>query len=214
MRWQKTYPLHSRCCHHSIVRMAPSPPESPANPDEEVSWDDVVRRVSHDANALAALFEKYYSAILRYCSHRAYDLHVGQDLASETFMQVSKHVHHFSGRTEADFRAWLYAIATTSIRAYARKEIRRKKQFAAAVQDGALTVDQASAAPERAGDTAMLYEAVGKLSIEQQEIVILRFFEGLKLKEIASVLDKKPGTVRVALSRALGKLRESLKGRF
>ena len=207
--------MHSKCCYHSILSMAPSPQEPPANPDEDASWDDVVRRVSHDANALAALFEKYHSAILRYCSHRAYDLHVGQDLASETFMQVSEHVHHFSGRTEADFRAWLYAIATTIIRAHARKEIRRKERFAAAVQDGALTVDQASVPPpERADDSAMLYEAVGKLSIGQQEIVILRFFEGLKLKEIASILDKKPGTVRVALSRALGKLRESLKGRF
>jgi len=51
-----------------------------------------------------------------------------------------------------------------------------------------------------------------KLSDKDQTIIVLRFFEKLKHQEIAEILQKKEGTVKVRLHRALNRLRENLEG--
>jgi RNA polymerase sigma factor (sigma-70 family) len=56
----------------------------------------------------------------------------------------------------------------------------------------------------------LLREAVFVLKPQYQTIIALRFFENLKLTEIAEVLGSSPGTVRSQLARALAKLRKKL----
>jgi RNA polymerase sigma factor (sigma-70 family) len=57
---------------------------------------------------------------------------------------------------------------------------------------------------------ALLREAILSLKPRHQAIITLRFFENLKLTEIAEVLGSSPGTVRSQLARALAKLRKVL----
>jgi RNA polymerase sigma factor (sigma-70 family) len=67
---------------------------------------------------------------------------------------------------------------------------------------------------ESADKLAVLREAVFALKPRYQTIITLRFFENLKLTEIAEVLGSSPGTVRSQLSRALAKLRKVLATEF
>ena len=57
---------------------------------------------------------------------------------------------------------------------------------------------------------ALLKQAMLALKPRYQTIITLRFFENMKLIEIAEVLGSSPGTVRSQLSRALAKLRKQL----
>jgi RNA polymerase sigma-70 factor (ECF subfamily) len=61
-----------------------------------------------------------------------------------------------------------------------------------------------------AENLALVKEAVLALKPRYQTIITLRFFENLKLTEIAEVLGSSPGTIRSQLARALAKLRKKL----
>jgi len=194
-----------------------SPPAGqPASSDAVVSWDAVVCRVGHDGQSLALLYEKYYDPILRHCFYRVFNRHLAEDLTSETFLRVARHAHRFLGSTEAEFRRWLYTIATMAIRSHIRTQKRRKHRLTSAAKEGAIPVgDEEYLPPEpEDGSSAVLHQAIGKLSQQQQEVVTLRYFDGLGPREIADILSKRPGTVRVTLSRAVARLREDLEGRF
>ena len=64
---------------------------------------------------------------------------------------------------------------------------------------------------DEATDWEAVYGALEQLSDRENRIVSLRFFAGMKHEEIAAVLNAKSGTVRVALSRALEKMRKLLR---
>ena len=57
-------------------------------------------------------------------------------------------------------------------------------------------------------DMRQIEEALKSLKDEYRELVILRYIEGLSTGEIARILDKRKGAVRVTLHRALAALRE------
>ena len=200
----------------SINRMDSPPAGQPASSDAVVSWDVVVCRVRHDAESLALLYEKYYDPILRHCFYRVFNRHLAEDLTSETFLRVARHAHRFHGSTEAEFRRWLYTIATMAIRSHIRTQKRRKERLTSAAKEGAIPVgDEEYLPPELDdGSSVLLHQAIGKLSQQQQEVVTLRYFGGLAPQEIAEILSKRPGAVRVTLSRAVARLREDLEGRF
>ena len=60
---------------------------------------------------------------------------------------------------------------------------------------------------------AFLQKAIGSLKPELQDIVTLRFFEGLNSEQIGEVLDMKSATVRSRLARALQKIKKDYKTR-
>jgi RNA polymerase sigma-70 factor (ECF subfamily) len=106
-------------------------------------------------------------------------------------------------------RRWLYRIATNEINAHLRQSIRRRELLIAAAKVGRIDADISTQLLDReaVADWEAVYRAMEQLTERENKIVSLRFFGELKHDEIASVLEAKPGTIRVALSRALEKMR-------
>ena len=133
-----------------------------------------------------------------------------EDITSEVFFKVVEHIDNFKG-TETQFRNWLYKIATNSINSHLREKNRR-----AVLQNNVLRIQESKnndcRKAEQINDDQLkfLQKAVFELKPKYQTIITLRFFENLKLTEIAEVLSSSPGTVRSQLSRALQKLRKKL----
>ncbi|MCA9109731.1 MAG: sigma-70 family RNA polymerase sigma factor, partial [Planctomycetaceae bacterium] len=123
-------------------------------------------------------------------------------------------IHTFLGTSEEEFRRWLFRIATNEIHAELRKSIRRRELLEEAARMGTIRADVSTSLLNE--DTVIewqsVYEALGELSDREQSLISLRFFAGLQHNQIAEVLEVKEGTVRVALSRALEKLRGRLQG--
>jgi RNA polymerase sigma-70 factor (ECF subfamily) len=182
-------------------------------PDQPEPRDEWVVAARTDRVAFGQLFDHFYPQILAYCMRRLLVRAWAEDVASEVFLSVTTQIHAFAGRRVEDFRRWLYRITTNEINAQLRQTIRRTELLEAAVRMGVVRADLSS--PVLDCDAAILwedvYEALGELSPREQSIISLRFFAGLKHEEIASILDAKPGAVRVGLSRALDKLRERLR---
>ena len=108
--------------------------------------------------------------------------------------------------SEKQFRAWLYKIATNAANEHLRKTVRRN----ALLQSACRQNDNTDSSDAPAEKLALLKQAILTLKPKYQTIITLRFFENLRLTEIADVLGSSDGTVRSQLARALAKLREKI----
>ena len=177
---------------------------------EQTDEDGLVLRAHTEAEALGRLYELYYERIYGFCVHRLFSQNIAEDVTSSVFLNVARGIRDFKGRTEQDFRSWIYAIAANQANAYIRKTSRRKKLLETTV--GLTTVSANESTDKSSGpDWPQLYTAILKLKPQHQTIVTLRFFENLKYEQIAQILNVKEATVRVTLHRILNELRNHLR---
>jgi len=180
---------------------------------EQTEENDLVLRAKTQAEALGRLYEMYYERIFRFCVHRLFNKEIAEDVTSAVFLNVARGIRDFAGRSEQDFRNWLYAIAANQANAYIRRTSRRKKLLAEAagsIRPAAAGSADMSFEPDWPG----LYAAILKLKPKHQTIVTLRFFENFSYEQIAQILDVKEATLRVTLHRILNQLRNQLKTVF
>jgi RNA polymerase sigma-70 factor (ECF subfamily) len=179
----------------------------PARPEP---CDDLVVLAKTEAEALGRLYERYYDRILRFCIHRLFNRTTAEDITSSVFLTVARTIRGFQGRTEQDFRSWIYAIAVNQANAHIRKTLRRRRLLDHAVNRRAGDEDPAAAWSRL--DWPTLYAAMGQLKPPQQTLLTLRFFENMDYDEIGRVMGVRPATVRVMLHRTLRRLQEVLRG--
>ena len=180
---------------------------------ERTEDNDLVIRAKTQAEALGRLYEMYYERIFRFCVHRLFNKEIAEDVTSAVFLNVARGLRGFKGRSEQDFRNWLYAIAANQANAYIRKSSRRKKLLAEAA--GSIRAAAAGSADMSfQPDWPRLYAAILKLKPQHQTIVTLRFFENFSYEQIAQILDAKEATLRVTLHRIINQLRNQLQTVF
>jgi RNA polymerase sigma-70 factor, ECF subfamily len=124
------------------------------------------------------------------------------DVASETWLQVVRDLHRFTGDDE-DFRRWLFTVgrhrAIDAARARTRRPVSPVADGLDGLADGQMVEDQVLDGMSVRRAVAML----GGLSQDQAEAVALRVIAGLDTPAVASILGKSAGAVRVALHRGL-----------
>ncbi|OHB63603.1 MAG: hypothetical protein A2168_03585 [Planctomycetes bacterium RBG_13_50_24] len=180
---------------------------------ERTEDNDLVLRAKTQAEALGRLYEMYYERIFRFCVYRLFNKEIAEDVTSAVFLNVARGIRDFAGRSEQDFRYWLYAIAANQANAYIRKSSRRKKLLAEAA--GSMVLARADSLEKSfEPDWPGLYAAILRLKPKHQTIVTLRFFENFSYEQIAQILDVSEATARVTLHRILNKLRNQLQTVF
>ncbi len=157
-----------------------------------------------DHAALMELYRRHYDAIFRYCAHRLFDRAAAEDTTSEVFLKMVENFHGFEG-TDEQFRNWLYKIATNAVNQHLRRLKRRDRLLRVACEQANSRAADCEQSPEK---LALLKEIMLSLKPRYQTIITLRFFENLKMIDIAEVLGSSPGTVRSQMARALAKLRD------
>jgi len=124
------------------------------------------------------------------------------DVASETWLQVVRDLHRFTGDDE-DFRRWLFAVGRHRAIDAARSRTRRR---VSPVADGLDGLADSQMVEDQVLDGMSVRQAVAMLdglSPDQAEAVALRVIAGLDTPAVASILGKSTGAVRVALHRGL-----------
>ena len=159
-----------------------------------------------DETAFACLFRDVQPALLRY-------LHVitpeAEDVAGETWLQVVKGLPRFRGGEEA-FRAWLFTIARHRAVDAGRSRSRRS-DVPLAVTDEVTGQPMAPDAAELALEaiaTRSVVALIKTLPRDHAEIIMLRVVAGLEAADVARIVGKTPGAVRVTAHRALRRLAE------
>ena len=180
------------------------------NDSKTADDSQLIAEARSDRAAFVQLYRRHYDAVFRYCVHRLFERQIAEDVTSDVFLRVVENIHRFKGN-EQQFRNWLYRIATNAVNNYLRKTARRNRLLKVACEQAN---SQVADCGESSDKLALLREAVFALKPRYQTIITLRFFENLKLTEIAEVLASSPGTIRSQLARALVKLRKVLAREF
>jgi RNA polymerase sigma-70 factor (ECF subfamily) len=171
---------------------------------------DLIERACSDPDAFAQLYLSHYNNVFHYCIRRLFDGHRAEEVTSTVFFKVMHNLGSFDG-TVTDFRSWLFRIATNAINDHLRDSKRRADVLQRIVRNNhAESVFVIGADEELIRRKALLKQAILSLKPRYQTVITLRFFENMKLTEIAACLGKNPSTIRSWLSRATAKLRKKL----
>ena len=157
-----------------------------------------------DASAWDELYNLHYGAIQRYAMFRLADPAAADDIAAEVFLEAVRGIGKYRYRGIA-FRAWLYRIAHNLTADFRRRVALRGDRETR--DDAALALvpgEDFVPGLERQHDIQL---AVAQLTDEQQQVVILRFFEGLSLAETAEATGRNSGAIKSLQHRALERLR-------
>jgi RNA polymerase sigma-70 factor (ECF subfamily) len=161
-----------------------------------------------DRQAFAALWRSAHPGLLRYLRETAgVD---AEDVASETWVKAMRALPSFTG-DESSFRGWLAVIARNHLADLGRRAVRRPEQLTGDIADEALglTDDSADQAMEQVS-TAQALRLVATLPPAVAEMVALRVIVGLDVAQVAKIVDRTPGAVRVAVHRGLRTLAAQL----
>lgn len=179
--------------------------------ESETDQDILIEQARSDRAAFARLYRMHYEKVFRYCSRRLFNRHTAEDVTSTVFFSVMRTISTFEGNSNG-FRNWLYRIATNAVNDHLKTAKRRAETIRnAAQQHGRGHAFATESDKELQKKNLAVKQAILSLKPNYQTVITLRFFEKMKLVEIAEILGKNPATIRTQLARALSKLRKELR---
>ena len=171
--------------------------------------------------AFSRLYTEFNPRVERYFASRA--PRAADDLAADTWMGVARRLKGFEG-DENQFRAWLFTIAHRRLLDHWTAQNRRAED----PLDPAHLADDDHDRPadhtrhlasdedleQKVVDAATARAAARRiartLNRDQAEVILLRLLGGLEVDQVAEILGKRPGHIRVLQHRALKKLAEEI----
>jgi RNA polymerase sigma-70 factor (ECF subfamily) len=157
--------------------------------------------------AVTLLWRELHPRILRYLRVAVGDSD-GEDLASDVWLEVARGLGRFDG-DESAFRAWVFTIARRRV-IDAGRRVQRRRTDPMSPQQIDRGRDEAPGELEARLALDVALRRVARLPREQAEVVALRVLAGLSAEQVAEILGKRAGTVRVLQHRGLQRLATEL----
>jgi RNA polymerase sigma factor (sigma-70 family) len=161
-----------------------------------------------DIDKMGLLYERYYRQLYRFLFNMTRQKELSEDMVQNIFLRMLKHPEGFMGFGE--FKMWMYHIARNSVYDHFRKVKRTPSHSDMKDYEERIEGDQHADAPlEKEQELKTLETAMGKLSNENRELLILCRFQELKYNEIAKILNTTEGAIKVRVHRALNQLKSN-----
>lgn len=165
--------------------------------------DELVQRaIAGDTDAFASLFEITLPSVYRYLYGRSGDPTLAEDLAQDAYMRAMRAIRTSFTGASTEFLAWMIRIARNRFLDHVKSG---RVRWEVVVEETPITF--ASGNPETEALESVsgekLRKALDRLTPEQQEIVLLRFFQGLQITEVAAATGRTEGAVKALQFRAL-----------
>ena len=168
---------------------------------EEWKDSELTARIQRgETEYLDLLIERHYDGIFRFCLCKTGNREAAYDCAQETFLHLLRYLEAYTEQKK--FKAWLYRIASNVCMDYFRKEAR-----APAGEEALETLWKEDAGFEQIEHRELVGTALNQLSENQRETIVLYFFHGFKLREIAEITDAKMSTVKSRFRQGMEKLK-------
>ena len=151
---------------------------------------------------LDRLMEQYGSSLLRMSAIYLKDADLAQDAVQETFIKAYRHMNDYRG--DSSEKTWLTTICVNTCR-----DILRTAWFRHKSRMDLDTLPEIPAEFEFPDNTVLT--EVMRLPAKYREVILLRYYEGMKLKEVSSALGLSDGKLRTRLNKANEILRDRLK---
>lgn len=161
--------------------------------------------VKGDNTAFAALYDRYVERIYRHVHYMVPSQPDAEDITQTVFVKAWGSIGRYK-TTSAPFVAWLNAIARNLV-----ADHYRARRRVVPLQDQEI-VDDPRNGPETIVEASLtqlqIRQAISRLKGEKQTVLLMRFIDGMEYSEIAGILKKSEGAVRVIQFRALKDLKE------
>jgi len=160
----------------------------------------LIEAAQSDPARFGELYEENFSRVYAFVSRRVHNRQEAQDLTSQVFERALANIRRFEWRG-TPFAAWLYRMASNAIADHYHAKARELP-----LHDPEVTDDELQQVERR----ATLARYVERLPAEQRRVLLLRFFEGRSIREIAQQIGRSEGAVKQLQWRALQKLRADM----
>jgi RNA polymerase sigma-70 factor (ECF subfamily) len=179
---------------------------------------DLVEAARRDPAAFDALYRRYLAQVYSFAYYELGDHHAAEDASERTFLAALDGLARFEERARpsdgdgaSTFRVWLFQIARNAISSQ-RRTLRRRPTVpleAAATVTGPVDVEADVLARDEA---AAAWRAVERLPADRRRALVLRFVDEMTTAEIAGILGRSEGAVRVLIHRGLRSVARDLRG--
>ncbi len=182
-----------------------------SNTDQEISDEELVRRISEgNHGAFAQLVERHSKLFFSAAYRMLNNVEEAEDTVQDAYVKLWQQPDRFDPSKGVKFTTWFYRVVTNLAIDQTRK---RKPQVKSEVLD--VMADKAPLADEQLSEQdeqTALEEAIDRLPERQKAALNLCFYEGLSNKEAAEVLDVGVKALESLLMRAKKALKEDLGG--
>lgn len=170
----------------------------------------IVRAAAGDREAFGRLYEEHAVRVFRHAYFLTSDVNLAEDLTAQTFLKALEAIGRYENRG-VPFIAWLLRI-TVNLAINHRKALKNSVHAQLPdqiIDDDALGSPELSCTMKSEGER--VWRKVMELPTEQRQVITMRFMEDLPYSDVAAVLGKSIGAVRVIQFRALHNLRNLLR---
>ncbi len=155
-----------------------------------------------DLAAVSELYNSHVDRIYQYVRYRTGDDPTAEDITAEVFLHAIESLSSYNDQG-VPFIAWLYRIAQARVVDFWRSSKRRQTSPLddPLLQDGLLVTDDDINVDFLQHES--LWSALQQLTDDQQNVIVLKFMQGLDNAEVAQVLGKTEGAIKALQRRAL-----------
>jgi RNA polymerase sigma-70 factor (ECF subfamily) len=166
----------------------------------------VVRAQAGDREALEELYLTHFDRIYSYLHLSVGNRHDAEDLTTQTFLRMLEAIGRFRWQS-VPFSAWLFRIAHNLAIDHFRARRRVQPEEEVPEPPGQEESSAEQQAMESIGQAGML-TLIDRLSMEQRQVLTLKFLFGFANADVAGILDKTEGAVKSLQHRALASLQK------
>ncbi|OGF25985.1 hypothetical protein A2303_02635 [Candidatus Falkowbacteria bacterium RIFOXYB2_FULL_47_14] len=164
-----------------------------------------------DKEAFIEAYDLFLDNIYRFVFFKVSNKETAEDITSQTFLKTWNYIQNNELTDYKTLRSLLYKVARNLVIDHYRQES-RKQELSLDQEDNPITIvddkQDLLKKMELDGDLKMVAAKMNEIKDEYREVIIMRYVNELSVAEIARILDKNQGNVRVLLYRALKTLRE------
>lgn len=165
-----------------------------------------------DAEAFGKVYDRLVASIYRYIYYRV-SKSEAEDITENVFLKAWEKRKSYRKQVGNSFTSWLYRIAHNAVVDYYRAKTKTESvELSEDLQNESADIDPTKVT-QRSFDSVDLALYIRKLPNLQQQVIILKFVNGLANEEISEITGKNLGTLRVIQHRALSRLKELLEKR-
>lgn len=161
--------------------------------------------------AMEVLVNKYYKMIFVYIYRNIGHYHTSYDLTQEVFIKMMKAIGKFDMKV-GSFQNWIFKIAVNTVKDYFKGS--GYKAFKEVIEVDKEKCDENNNIVDlvsRMSDSEEIKNAIMQLNEDKREVIILRFYHDMKIKDIAKVTETNESTIKSRLKQGIAELRSILR---
>lgn len=162
---------------------------------------ELIYKIQHgNKELLEKIIQKYYDDIYRFCFYKTGNASISYDLTQETFLKLIKYIGIY--RHKGKFKGYLLTIAMNVCNTYFNEnkvdleELDVNQNYNDSDSDRLMKIEQKD----------IIFKALNKLPEKQKEVIILKYYEDLKIKDISKILNENISTIKSRLKQGLEKM--------